>query len=103
MLPILALLVEPLIARRLQRRENAVHELLARIRFFSSALDDRLDFSGVHHFPKWIEDASNQVLNLDPSNSYATRIKGRIPEFRARAAEIVAMRRPVSTDSDTPL
>jgi hypothetical protein len=92
MLPLLALLVEPYFARIRKRRKNAVNKSLSRMRFFSSALDARLDFSSVHHFPGWIEDATNRVLRLDPSNCDAIKSKQRMPEFLARATEIRAMR-----------
>jgi len=95
MLPLVALLVEPLFAYRLKRREEVIHTLLARIRFFSSALDNRSDFSSIHHFPEWIEDTSNQILKLDPSNRYALHMRTRLREFRARAIEIIATRHPV--------
>ena len=103
MLQLVAHLVEPIFAYRLKRRSEAVRKLLARIRFLSTALDERRDFSGVHHFPDWIDNASNQVSKLEPSNRDAICIRDRLPEFRARAAEIVARRRPVSADSDAPL
>lgn len=102
MLSILAFFVEPFATLKRKRREQIIQKQLSRIRFYSSALDSRLDFSGIHHFPDWIEAALIQVLNLDPSNPYATHIKNRLPEYRARATEIVAMRSHVSITRDRP-
>lgn len=92
MLSVISLFVNPLIAHRKRLREQAIDKLHARIQFLSNALDSRMDFSGTHRFPQWIDDASNKILNLDPSSHYAISIRTRLLEFRARAAEIIAMR-----------
>ena len=56
------------------------------------ALENSRDFSGTHRFPAEIEDLVEEVLDLEPGHPYAIKIKRQMPEIRAIAKKIVALR-----------
>jgi hypothetical protein len=90
---LLTLLISVLSGSRAEReRQEAVATAVSKIEFLLNAQENFRDFSGTHRFPAQIEDLVNQILDLEPGYPYAIKIKARMPEIRAIAKKIVALR-----------